>query len=485
MTAKSLRLGTPDTQADGRSGARGYPRLLVAVLTVWGLFIAYCLYRLIEEPAGVVASAGAIATVSLLPAYLWAKGYAPGLPILPLQLLTFLWTYAFPLVAGHPEISNYDPDDIFFAVICISLYATVAVAVWLFVTTRRLGTRTQYYVLPENRGFVFFVTVIFLGGLFIAAAVAQTMTVDPGLFGILRASVLALSAIALFVLSARMARGELRRVQIYLFLAATVFYLVVQLTTIYLVGAIVSVASAFIGYTIGRGRVPWASIVISIVIFGFLHGGKSEMRARYWDPEPVAISYFQYPVLFAEWFAAGARELGSSDQTFASQPIYERVSLMHLLLLVQRNAPDSVPYLYGETYTIIPRLLIPRLFDPEKPDSHQGTAILNMQFGIQSMEETQTTTIGWGLLNEAYANFGLAGVAAVGGLLGLLFGFVSRLTASAPVMSLENMIGVTFAAVAIQAEYTMAVFATVLFQSLVVLVLVVPFLEKRRAGEAA
>jgi hypothetical protein len=47
------------------------------------------------------------------------------------------------------------------------------------------------------------------------------------------------------------------------------------------------------------------------------------------------------------------------------------------------------------------------------------------------------------------------------------------------------MVAVVFASAAIQAEFTMAVFATVLFQSLMVMVLIVPFLEKRLAHEAA
>ena len=136
----------------------------------------------------------------------------------------------------------------------------------------------------------------------------------------------------------------------------------------------------------------------------------------------------------------------------------------------------------GATYTIIPRLLVPRILDPDKPHSHQGTAMLNINYGLQSLEETEGTTIGWGLLNEAYANFGLAGVIAIACLLGALFGFIGRLSAGAPLMSFENMVGVTFAVIAIQAEFTMAVFATVLFQSLMVLLLVLPFLEKRPAG---
>jgi hypothetical protein len=470
---------------DQRKRADRYPRLLIAVVTVWGLFIAYCLYRLIDDPVYLLASAAAIATLALFPAYLWADGSASGLPVLPLHLLTFLWTFAFPLVAGHPEIGNYGPDEVAFATLCISMYAIAAIVAWLSVTRRGRGTRKYYYVLPEGRGFAFLLSAIFLAGVFISVAVGQVISVDPGLFGILRASILALASIALFVLSVRMGRGDLTHVQTFLFYGAAAFYIVVQLTTIFLVGAIVSLASAVIGYTIGRARVPWILIIASILVFGFLHSGKAEMRDRYWSSESVGITFQQVPIMFAEWIAAGARELTSDDsQKFGSQPIYERVSLMHMLLLAQRSAPDYVPFLYGETYAIIPRLLVPRIVDPEKPDSHQGTGILNMQFGIQTFEDTQGTTIGWGLLNEAYANFGLAGVTVVGALLGLLFGFVGRLTADAPVMSMDNMGGVIFAAIAIQAEFTMAVFATVLFQSLVVLVLVLPFLEKRRVGEA-
>jgi hypothetical protein len=455
-----------------------------AVLAIWGLFILYCLYRLVDEPALVAASAAVVASVALLPAYLWAKGYSPGLPILPLQMMTLLWTYAFPLVAGHPEISHYDPEDIYFAVGAVTLYAVAATGAWLFLSGRYMKSRSYYYVLPENRGFAFFVTAIFLAGAFIAAAVGQVIEVSPGLFGVVRASILALSAIAMFVLSARMARGNLTRMQIVVFLVVSAFYIAVQLTTLFLVGGIVSIASAMIGYTIGRGRVPWEAIVVSLLFFAFLHGGKSEMRERYWGANAQAISVAQFPVLFAEWIAAGAQNLVSGDDSYSTQPIYERVSLMHLLLMAQRNAPAFIPYLEGQTYWIIPRLLIPRLLDPDKPDSHQGTSMLNLHFGLQSAEGIETTTIGWGLLNEAYANFGLAGLAGLGIFLGLLFAFVGRLAAGAPVMSLDNMIGVIFAAAAIQAEYTMAVFATVLFQSMMVMVLTVPFLKKIRAGEA-
>ena len=50
-------------------------------------------------------------------------------------------------------------------------------------------------------------------------------------------------------------------------------------------------------------------------------------------------------------------------------------------------------------------------------------------------------------------------------------------------MSLSGMVGITFCAIAIQSEFTMAVFATVVFQSMVVLTLVIPLLEQRFAAD--
>jgi hypothetical protein len=107
--------------------------------------------------------------------------------------------------------------------------------------------------------------------------------------------------------------------------------------------------------------------------------------------------------------------------------------------------------------------------------------MLSMHYGFQSDQDTATTTIGWGLLNESYANFGAWGVAGLGIFMGLLLGLGSRITIGAPVMSLENLVGVTFAAIAIQTEFTMGVFSTVLFQSIIALMIVLPFLERRTA----
>src|SRR5206468_2846385 len=85
---------------------------------------------------------------------------------------------------------------------------------------------------------------------------------------------------------------------------------------------------------------------------------------------------------------------------------------MQLLLFVQAASPDDVPFMDGETYAILPTLLVPRILMPNKPASHEGTYLLNIHYGIQTRDDTAKTTIGFGLLNEAFANFGYIGIAS-------------------------------------------------------------------------
>jgi hypothetical protein len=77
----------------------------------------------------------------------------------------------------------------------------------------------------------------------------------------------------------------------------------------------------------------------------------------------------------------------SREKSQAANKICERSSLMHLVLYIQYSTPAYVPYLDGETYRVIPQLLIPRIFSPEKLGSHYGNNVLAVQYGIMELEE--------------------------------------------------------------------------------------------------
>ena len=64
--------------------------------------------------------------------------------------------------------------------------------------------------------------------------------------------------------------------------------------------------------------------------------------------------------------------------------------------------------------------MIPRFFWAAKPRSHVATYELGIYYGLQREEDTVTTTIAFGLLTEAYANFGLIGAVLLGAFWGLM-----------------------------------------------------------------
>src|SRR5207244_12888029 len=130
------------------------------------------------------------------------------------------------------------------------------------------------------------------------------------------------------------------------------------------------------------------------------------MRQRYWSAHTQTMeqsSVFQVPAMTADWFTAGVGALASGSSNSSS--VLERASLLHMLLLVQRTTPDFIPYLEGKTYALLLAMLIPRFFEPEKTVSQAGLNLLSMRYGLQTVESTARTTIGWGLVAEAYANF--------------------------------------------------------------------------------
>ena len=158
---------------------------------------------------------------------------------------------------------------------------------------------------------------------------------------------------------------------------------------------------------------------------------------------------------------------------------------MHLLLLAEGAAQSRSEQLDGATYALIPATLVPRFMDPDKPSSHEATNLLNRHYGLQSADEQESTMIGWGMINEGYANFGLYGILAVAVAMGTLLGIVTRMGVGEPFMSLRNFFGILVLVIAVQTELTAVVFVTALLQSTVSMLLLWPFCEIRRVPARA
>ena len=259
--------------------------------------------------------------------------------------------------------------------------------------------------------------------------------------------------------------------------------------------AIVPVAMLLMGYALGSGKVPWKSLAAVLLVAAILHPGKFAMRELYWGPDRPAFRLTMLPQFYADWFGYGIDQVATMagvSQKLTKEEVatslFERSGVLHMLLLVQKKSPDEVPFLNGLTYEPIPRLLIPRFLDDEKGISHAGNVLLTVNYGVQTLEQTRATSIGWGLVPEAYANFGYVGVAALAVVLAMFYSWVTNISVGVPMTSLRFVLGLLIMGAATRAD-TMGVFVTSQFQGIVGVSMAALVLMRRQgnpfAAEAA
>ncbi len=459
------------------NGMAGDPRALLRA--VWGLAAALSvlyLYALLDTDPVDVAWAFAISAVAMLPGYLWCTGRARGVPVLPLFAASHIWAFAFPLVAKHPGVLDYDTQRHTVASLTVVVFLLVATAVWYrLVNWSRLRPRPGVRkVFSANSGDGLFLAMLGGSSVFTLVVFGGWINLGADIMSSLRGIVLGLGSQGIYVLAYRWGLGVLHRNTVRWFLPLLVAFMVINATSTLLVGSMTSFLLAVIGFSVGNRRVPWLVFALGIALFMFLHLGKGEVRDRYrGDSDGMGrlATPTEYPAFFGEWIRGSFVKLaGESDQD-DGQTLLQRASLMHILLMVQQDSPDPMPFMKGATYVHIPQQLIPRIFSPEKVSAHEGTVLLNLHYELQaSREDAAVTSIGWGLLSEAYANFGYWGVAALAVLLGWSFGALSAWGANSPVLSFRFLCNLLVLALCFNTEISTGAFLASLYQSFLALV---------------
>lgn len=436
-----------------------------------------------------LVSAGLIFFAAILPSYLWCSGRALGLPIFPIFALTYCWTYALTLVNGHPGVALYSPESHLNASLAVSGFLSLATLIWYQFVGRSSKPPKYLYVFRRGKGETYLLYGFVIGVLYSIAILGGWLDVNVGLFSLIRGVVLGLNNLAVFVLAYRWGTKELPRRQTAIFGLLCVVFVLVNAATFLLINALAMIGLGLIAFTLGRRRVPWKILILTFIFIVPLHYGKAEMRNKYWwSGETGVQSSFQpwdYLPLYIEWIGYSYDNLTNADGSSSVQSFSERSSLMQLLLLSQEKTAEGLPHLNGATYAIIPQLLIPRFLYIDKPASHEGTFLLNIHYGVQTREDTFTTTIGWGLLNEAYANFGLYGCAGLALLIGSMYGIATRWSMHAPVLSARYLFVILLVSSAFQTEFSASVFVTALFQSTMpLLAITFLFMKVQRVKES-
>ena len=430
-------------------------------------------------------AAGLVTACALLPSYLWCSERAHGMPIFPLFSLSFLWTYALPLVSSNPGLEAYLLSDRIYAGYTAAGFLAIGTFVWFQFVKSIPPSPLEYRAIDTRKGTQFF--LICLGGsvLFNVALVGEWFSTDFGLFSIVRNMVIALTALSAFVLSYRLGKKELSSRQSILLIFFLVSFAISNAVSLLLIGTATTSLGAISAFVIGRKRIPVIVILILAFFLSYFHVGKDNMRAKYWidNQQSVQLQLWEYPAYYTEWSQYASKSFfkseNSSEPEENEQSFLERSSVVQMLLLTQTNSPDFIPFMYGNTYEILPQMIIPRILNPQKLRSHEGTYRLNVHYGRQTYEEATRATIAWGLLAESYANFGQAGCAGLAIVLGSLYGKAARWSINAPILSIQSLSSVLMLTFAIQSEWTAGVYVAACFQYFVVLAAIAVVLMRR------
>jgi hypothetical protein len=435
----------------------------------------------IEDVIGSIS----ISAASMVSIYLWCAGKAFGVPIFPMFSATYLWTCALPLLNETPGIFIYTGSERFIASITVTGFLLLATLTWYgFQTlTKNTQPKNYYRALETKKGELIFLGVLLLGNFFTVFSSARWLDVDQGLFSIIRGAILGLVAISSFIMAYQFGRRNLSRSKAILYLVLITVQIIANAASLLLVGSLTLFLISVIGYSLGKGKLPLVFIVIMLSLFTVLHAGKSDIRSLYWQQ---SVEPLEYVSRYAEWINFGVNRLFSKEdsQVEAQQSLLERSSILQQILLTQSATQKGQPLLNGATYAIVPQLLIPRIFNPEKITSHEGTTILNIHYGRQTREDTLSTTIGWGLLAESYANFGFLGCALLALICGVVYGYIGLLSHNAPIFSDRFLFAILFFSYSFQTEFTAGVYIAALFQSSVTLfIFSLLFMKKKKVGE--
>jgi hypothetical protein len=452
--------------------------------------VAVMLYTAEQDDPGVVATALLLGVVAAYPLYFWLLGWSHGLPIWPVFSLVNGAFSALPMIQDPATLDEYTPGEIMVGGLTLIGFIILGTVVWLGMTGRQPPPPNKVLMVAREHSDRYLFAFIAAGLFFQLNFLFWWVNFPGNTMSIVRGITVSLNTLGIFVLAFYAGRKMLTKAQEALLIVMASATALAAAATLIMATAIVPVAMLLLGYSLGSGKVPWKGLITVFLLAAVLHPGKFAMRETYWGAERPPLSLLGMPQYFGDWLSHGIEEVGFTKsggrdiEKPETSSLFERAGNVHMLLLVQKKSPDEVPFLGGLTYEHIPRMLIPRVIDDQKGISHAGNVLLTVNYGVQTIEQTGTTSIYWGLVPEAYANFGYLGVAALALVLGLFYGYVTNLTVGVPMTSLRFVLGLLILGAATKAD-TMGVFVTSQFQGVVGVSMAAIFLMRRQANPFA
>ena len=427
-----------------------------------------------------IVSALIIAVAALYPGYLWCRDRAKGLPLFPLLAFNYLFTHSFPLVYGHIKVQSYSASEHFLASLTVASFLVVATFAWLSYVKKVPNKNFYIKEFAKSQVFPFFITALIFRIVYQVGFMSGFLwlIIPNSLVSVLRALTGSTSLLGIVTISYLLGKNLLKKNQAWLFLSIMVVLLFVTGASLYLNTFGLYILVGCVGWMLGSKKIPWRVLLVSALLLSFLNIGKGDTRHYYWTVRNSGIYPSEYIQVYQDWINNSLERMGRSENSVEIEyktknnskgSLLHRSSVIHMLLKVQAETGKEIPYLQGKTYSLIPQLLVPRFLNPNKIRGGEANHLLSVHYGLQTYRQTITTSIGWGLLQEAYANFGWLGCLGLGMFLGNLYGWITRWSMNTSTLSFRFLVALLFMMLAIHGEITMGIFVAVIFQSLVIL----------------
>lgn len=419
-----------------------------------------------------IAAGAAVLVLAALPALEWARRGQAYFPVFEMFMLTCVPFYAVPLLSGHPDVLQFPARALSEASFAMLLFQVCAIGAFMlvrgrpaeawFLTTSLLPDRALRYA---QAGIWLYTVYLYLNGF--------TQLIPQEFYTVFRAIFSGIGTVSLFIEARRWGAGLLATGE----KAAVALNVLVQIAflfrDLYLITGISVLLLALIGYVSTSRRVPVVLLLVSLPLVAIMHNGKSAMRQHYWGKGIALPTLEQLPTFYQAWLQHGLEppvEDDTSASTTLAGRLFERASLFQMLCLVTDRTPETAPFLEGESYSSIPAQLVPSFLWPDKPSSLLSNILLALHYRLVSIETAGSVSIAFGMIAEAYANFGLIGCALLGALLGAAYKRASVAALGTPQFSALGLLTILLAAWSFQMEQIFATWLISLLQAAFVVI---------------
>jgi hypothetical protein len=413
----------------------------------------------------------AILALGVSPILEWLRCGDEAHPLPEVLQLTFVPFYALPLISEHDAIKEYPEETLLFAALVVASFQMGAlvgakIANYIYRSPAHRGWLEHEIVPDQSLHLTIWTLTLSTAWLFVTN---YTRWVPSELAGTLRAIFFGLGTLSTFIQSRMWGSGRLTSGGKLFFVVNIILQIVLNSLSLLLITGMIVFLLSMVGYFSTARRVPWIPCLVALLVFSVLHNGKHRMREIHWNESASPLTLVGTPTYLTEWVGYGLGTGGDPEQEHRKTrtSLFQRASLIHIVSYVVEVVPAQYPHFNGSTYSLIPPQIFPRFLWHGKPSPNDSVKRLSVGLGLMTEEEAESTSIGFGLVAEAYVNFGFYSTALLGLALGWLLRWLALRTAVCGPLSLGGILRILALAWCLNTENTLAVWLSSFYQACV------------------